>query len=47
MMTMKEAMSARYMVRKYTDKAIPTEILTLLNERIVEKNRTHGLILHW
>jgi len=45
MMTMKEAMSARHMVRKYTDKAIPTEIVTLLNERIVEKNRTHGLNL--
>lgn len=45
MMTMKEAMSVRHMVRKYTDKAIPVDRMALLNARISENNSTYGLNL--
>lgn len=45
MMTMKDAMSARHMVRKYTDKAILSEIVSKLNERVAENNQTHSLNL--
>lgn len=37
-MTMKEAMKARHMVRKYTYRAIPQELIDLLNIRIEERN---------
>lgn len=42
---MKEAMSVRHMVRKYTDKAIPADRMALLNARISENNSTYGLNL--
>ncbi|MDL2301419.1 nitroreductase [Lachnospiraceae bacterium OttesenSCG-928-D06] len=45
MMTMKEAMGARHTVRKYTDQAIPGDLVALLNARISENNSTHGLNL--
>lgn len=41
-MTIKEAIVKRHMVRQYTDKAIPTDIVKLLNERIAENNKKCG-----
>lgn len=45
MITMIQAMNERHMVRKYTDREIPAEIISLLNERIVENNKSYGLHL--
>lgn len=45
MMTMKEAMKARHMVRKYTNKPIPEEIIQSLNIRIAENNTKHHLAI--
>ena len=42
-MTIKEAISARHMVRTYTDKPIPDDIVTKLNERIALMNDAHGV----
>lgn len=42
-MTIKEAMKQRHMVRKYTDKIIPEELVIKLNERIEENNKRFGL----
>ena len=42
-MDMKEAMKARHMVRKYTDRAIPADIVDKLNERVRMNNEQHGL----
>ena len=42
-MDMKEAMKARHMVRKYTDRAIPADIVDKLNERVRMNNELHGL----
>lgn len=42
-MTIKEAMKQRHMVRKYTDKIIPEELVIKLNERIEENNKKFGL----
>ena len=42
-MIMKDAIKTRHTVRKYTDKAIPASIIELLNARIAENNKTHGL----
>ena len=42
-MDMKEAMKARHMVRKYTDRTIPADIVDKLNERIRMNNELHGL----
>lgn len=44
-MTIKEAIKERHMVRKYTDRAIPTDIVELLNERIAENNKKYDLAL--
>lgn len=44
-MTIKEAVSQRHMVRKYTDKPIPADLVGLLNVRIAENNAAHGLCL--
>lgn len=44
-MTIQEAMKERHMVRQYTDKAIPPDIVELLNARIAENNQKHGLHL--
>lgn len=44
-MTIREAVEKRHMVRQYTDKAIPTDIVELLNERITENNRKYSLHL--
>lgn len=44
-MTMKEAMKERHTVRKYTDKAIPQEIIKLLNERITVNNERYKLAI--
>ena len=40
-MTIKEAIKQRHMVRKYTDKPIPSNLVELLNARIAENNTTH------
>ena len=40
-MTLEEAMHARHMVRKYTDKPLPGDIVAQLNQRIEENNRKH------
>jgi hypothetical protein len=40
-MTLEEAMRARHMVRKYTDKPLPEDIVAQLNQRIEENNRKH------
>ena len=37
-MDMKEAMSERHMVRKYTDKPIPIEVVQEINERLNDIN---------
>ena len=42
-MTLQEAMKARHMVRKYTDKAIPADIATKLNDRVKQNNEQYGL----
>lgn len=42
-MTIKEAIKERHMVRKYTDKAIPAELVAQLNARIAENNKKYGL----
>lgn len=42
-MTMTEAMHERHTVRKYTEKAIPQEIIEKLNARINENNSRLGL----
>ena len=42
-MDMKEAMKARHMVRKYTGKTIPADIVDRLNKRVRINNEQHGL----
>ena len=42
-MTIKEAIPQRHMVRKFTDKPIPAELVQLLNARIAENNQLHDL----
>ena len=42
-MDMKKAMKTRHMVRKYTDRAIPADIVDKLNERVRMNNELHGL----
>jgi hypothetical protein len=42
-MTLQEAMKARHMVRKYTDKAIPADIVAKLNDRVKQNNEQYGL----
>ena len=42
-MTLQEAMKARHMVRKYTDKAIPADIVAKLNDRVNQNNEQYGL----
>ena len=42
-MTLQEAMKARHMVRKYTDKEIPADIVAKLNERVKQNNEQYGL----
>ena len=42
-MTLEEAMRARHMVRKYTDKPLPEDIVAQLNQRIEENNRKHHI----
>ena len=42
-MDMKQAMKERHMVRKYTDKPIPEEIVAKLNERVKKNNEQYGL----
>ena len=42
-MDMKQAMKERHMVRKYTDKPIPENIVEKLNERVRENNERYGL----
>ena len=42
-MDMKEAMKARHMVRKYTERTIPADIVDKLNERVRMNNELHGL----
>ncbi|MBQ5742212.1 MAG: nitroreductase [Bacteroidaceae bacterium] len=44
-MTIKEAIKERHMVRKYTDKPIPAELVEKLNARIAKNNQIHGLSL--
>lgn len=44
-MTMKEAIKERHMVRQYTDKAIPADIVELINARIAENNKKYDLEL--
>ena len=42
-MDMKQAMLERHMVRKYTDKAIPEDVVTKLNDRVRGNNEQFGL----
>lgn len=44
-MTMKEAIEKRHMVRQYTDRTIPKDIVELLNARIAENNEKYKLHL--
>ena len=44
-MTIKDAIKERHMVRKYTDKPIPAELVEKLNARIAKNNQIHGLSL--
>ena len=40
-MTIKEAVRARHMVRKFTDQPIPGDSVRLLEKRIEENNRNY------
>lgn len=42
-MDIKEAIKARHMVRKYTDKTIPADLVEMLNARITENNEKYGM----
>ncbi len=42
-MTLQEAMRARHMVRKYTDKPLPQDVVEQLQQRINENNEKHHL----
>jgi hypothetical protein len=42
-MALQEAMRARHMVRKYTGKEIPADIVAKLNERVSQNNERHRL----
>lgn len=42
-MDMKEAMSQRHTVRKYIDRPIPREVVTALEDRILQNNEAYGL----
>ena len=44
-MTFEEAMRARHMVRRYTEKPLPEDIVAQLNQRIEENNQTHHLAI--
>lgn len=44
-MTMKEAMGKRHMVRKYTEKPIPEELVKLLRARAEEQNEKYRLAI--
>ena len=44
-MDMKEAMRKRHTVRKYVDKAIPVEMVKLMNQRIAENNSKYNLYI--
>lgn len=44
-MTVKEAIKERHTVRQYANKAIPTDIIELLNARIAENNKKYHLQL--
>lgn len=44
-MTINEAIKCRHTVRRFADKAIPAEIIELLNARIALNNERHGLKL--
>ena len=44
-MDMKEAMKARHMVRKYTGRTIPADIVDRLNKRVRINNEQHGLFI--
>ena len=44
-MTIKEAVKERHMVRQYTDKTIPADIVKLINARIAENNKKYNLHL--
>ena len=44
-MTIKEAITQRHMVRKYTDQPIPKDLVDLLSIRIKEHNTVHGVNL--
>ena len=46
-MDLREAMKTRHMVRKYTDKPIPTDIVQKLNERVAENNEKYGGTCEW
>lgn len=45
-MTLEEAMRARHTVRRYTDRKIPGDVLTRLNERIRNHNEHYGLAMN-
>lgn len=42
-MTIKEAMKERHMVRRYTDREIPSDIAEKINERLDRSNEKYGL----
>lgn len=44
-MTIREAANQRHTVRKFTNKKIPTELLSLLNDKIQQINKQHNLEL--
>lgn len=44
-MTTKEAITERHMVRQYIDKAIPANVVELLDQRIAENNEKYNLNL--
>lgn len=43
MMTLREAMEKRHMVRKYKDEVIPQNVVKALEERIQECNQKYSL----
>lgn len=44
-MTLEEAMKKRHMVRKYTDKPLPADVIKLLNDRVEADNKKYNLTI--
>ena len=46
-MTLQEAITVRHSVRKYIDKEIPADIVTVLQDKIAEYNKVGNQTFSW